>query len=172
MQVHNNELPRTDYYENCAFLNEARRCVSAETARICRRVLSDAKYVSLDMDAIKRFVAGNYEREFNCPTWKAEFVFPENNEEFLEYIGICSAVNFAFTNFETPYGKYCIEFPEGKMHYGSNALGAALMRARSEGRPIFNFKYLASINLEEVSWIFRSCGENANIPLLNLRFRQ
>jgi len=168
----NGETPRTDYYENCIFLREARRYASAETARTCQRILSGAKYVSVDLEAIKRFVAGNYEREFNCPSWKEEFIFPESDEEFVEYLGVCLASNFAFTNFESPYGKYCVEFPEEKLHFGSNALGAALMRAISEGRPIFNFKYLADICPEEVSWIFRSSGENASIPLPIQRFRQ
>ena len=96
----NGETPRTDYYENCIFLREARRYASAETARTCQRILSGAKYVSVDLEAIKRFVAGNYEREFNCPSWKEEFIFPESDEEFVEYLGVCLASNFAFTNFD------------------------------------------------------------------------
>lgn len=164
--------PPTDYYDRCVFSKEARRYASVEVARICQRILAGAKYVSVNPEMIKRFVAGNYEKEFRCPSWKEEFIFPESDEEFVEYLGVCLASNFAFTNFEAPYGKYCVEFPEGKSHFGANALGAALMRARSEGRPIFSFKYLAQISAKEVDWIFRCCGEGGGIPLLTHRLRQ
>jgi hypothetical protein len=168
----NYERLSMDYYDRCVFLKEARRYTAAETVRICQRILAGAKYVSIDSEAIQRFVTNNYEKEFNCPSWKDEFIFPESDEEFVEYLGVCLASNFAFTNFEEPYGKYCVEFPAGKLHFGANALGAALMRARSEGRPIFSFKYLSQITAAEVSWILRSYGENSEIPLLTHRFRQ
>ncbi|MEK7119964.1 MAG: queuosine salvage family protein [Patescibacteria group bacterium] len=164
--------PLVDYYDRCIFLKEARRYALAETVRICQRILTGAKYVSVNLEMIKKFVADNYEKEFRCPSWKEEFIFPESDEEFVEYLGVCLASNFAFTNFEAPYGKYCVEFPEGKLHFGAKALGAALMRARSEGRPIFSFNYLSQISAEEVSWIFRCCGKDANIPLSIHRFRQ
>ncbi len=164
--------PSLDYYEKCLFLREAQRYTQVETAQMCRRILSEAKHVSIDPEAIKRFGSGNYEREFSCPSWKDEFIFPQDDKEFVEFLGVSNAVNFAFTNFEEPFAKYCVEYPEGKLHQGSNAMGAALMRAKSEGFPIFSFKYLAGINKEEVSWIFRCHAEGENIPLLEKRFKQ
>jgi len=107
------------------------------------------------------------------PAWAVPNVQPPIDCDlsfWLNFICWINTVNFAFTNFQPPYNKFTIEYPEGTIWTGAFALSAAFMRALQEGIPVTSAEYMSRISLKDVKYIFRPIDKEHQIPMLRERY--
>lgn len=112
--------------------------------------------------------------ELKIPAWAVPNVQPPIDckpVEWIDFICWINTVNFAFTNFEKPYNKFTIEYPEGTFQRGAFALEASFLRAHKEVIPVFDAKYMSKISLEDVKYIFRPIDEEHKIPMIQERWK-
>jgi hypothetical protein len=112
---------------------------------------------------IAKSMAGNI---FPLPRWRIAGVFEENDLSAIKQMFYADCINFAFTNFRSPYEKFSIEYPTGNKLRGSLAMIACFRRAREEGLPIYDAEVLAHLTMETMGYIFRGRTE---LPLLKER---
>lgn len=129
------------------------------------RIYSNPEFVFIDETELKQIAVELSKVLLVVPDWRDVFLPPEDDENFVQFLGVVTSVNFAFTNFEPPYSKFKIDW-KGRKFNGSLALGASFMRALDEGIPVLNARYLRLLDREELEHIFR--GTNP-IPLLKER---
>ncbi len=130
------------------------------------------KYVSTDKKRLNELIKKMAKEDLEIPAWVVPNVQPPINckpAEWIDYISWVNTVNFAFTNFEPPYQKFTIEYPQGTFWDGAFALGASFVRAQKEGIPVFDANYMSQISLEEVKRIFRPIDYDHRIPLIEKR---
>lgn len=101
---------------------------------------------------------------FSTPSWK-EDVFPIDDFEFLDFIGVGNSINFAFTDFET-HQSFSVQY-KGVLWRGAFAMWASLQRASDNGIDLFSGDNLRQISLQEVAKVF--AGEST-IPMLQERW--
>jgi len=95
------------------------------------------------------------------------------DEQFGEYehssqhIFLLDVVNFCFWA-EKGKDKWRIEYPQGKILDGWEALVACFNRALKENVPLLEAKFLEEMTLDKIKYIFRNCN-NVEIPLLKKR---
>lgn len=105
-------------------------------------------------------------KELPAPTWRSRFQFPEKDDIWLiQFLGVTTAVNFAFTDFEYPHKKFMMDW-NGQTFTGSETLGACFMRVLEENIPVLSANFLENISLNQVKYIFR--GKNF-LPLMEAR---
>lgn len=130
------------------------------------RIYENPEFVFIDEAALKVYAAETSVRVLAVPDWRWPDVLPpEDDENFVQFLGVVTSVNFAFTNFEPPYSKFEIDW-KGRKFLGSSALGASFVRALEEGIPVLNARYLRLLDREELEHIFRG---TVPIPLLKER---
>ncbi|HAQ05831.1 MAG: hypothetical protein UX53_C0023G0009 [Candidatus Azambacteria bacterium GW2011_GWB2_46_37] len=129
-------------------------------------IYSNPEFVFIDEAALKRIAGGVAKLPLTVPDWRFSDVLPAiDDEKFVQFVGVVTSVNFAFTNFKPPHSKFEIDW-KGRKFQGSLALGASFMRAIEEGIPVLNARYLRLLDRAELEYIFR--GTNP-IPLLKER---
>ncbi|MCR4334055.1 MAG: queuosine salvage family protein [Patescibacteria group bacterium] len=103
--------------------------------------------------------------ELRIPEWR-EPVFPEDDETFVQLIGVANAINFCFRDpvtkrlYETEY--------RGVKWRGAFGMFAALKRAHESGLAILDPHYLLQVSGVGLERIF---GTNPSMPLLHERVR-
>ena len=137
--------------------------VLTSTAPVVRR----AAHVSLDPEAVPRFVANHPRTAFSALPALAEealhctFLSPRRR---LNYLLALEALNFCFWD-EAPRWEVAWA---GQRHDGYWALAAALRRAiRDDALPLWDAHWLAGLGMEDVRRLLR--GEGRAIPLLEAR---
>ncbi|MDD3399821.1 MAG: queuosine salvage family protein [Candidatus Paceibacterota bacterium] len=114
------------------------------------------------------------ESEMEVPAWDVIPVQPERNcslSHWLNFICWINTINFAFSNFEPPFNKFAVEYPEGSFWSGAFAMEACFSRAYREGTPVFDAKYMRKISKKDVERIFRPTDKDHQIPMLWERWR-
>lgn len=106
--------------------------------------------------------------DLSIPSWR-EPVFPQDdNDDFVNFLGVGNAINFCFTDPKTGV-QYRQEF-RGCHWYGAMGMWASLMRAREAGMHILNWKFLSKdLTESHVEEIFAS---DRPLPLMKERFLQ
>ena len=111
-------------------------------------------------------------QELKVPAWR-DPVYPESDENIIDFFGVINSVNFCFTDFNT-HKKFDIEYPEGSGKIWSGAFGMTMCfkRALDEGIPVLNLRFLMNLTDKDVEHIFRH--KNTAIPMflqriINLR---
>lgn len=135
-------------------------------------VWNNLVFVSVNETKLEELIENMKKEKLEIPTWAVENVHPPINCRpvlWINFICWINTVNFAFTNFEPPYNKFTIEYPEGTFWKGSFAMAASFMRAYNEGIPVFDAQYMANISLKEVRYIFRPINDEYQIPLIGKR---
>lgn len=120
--------------------------------------------VWIDLPALESTATRIAGGAFPTPAWR-EDVFPRDDLQFLDFIGIGNAINFAFTTFDTRES-FAVEF-RGVRWRGAFAMWACLQRALDQGVDMVDGKVLQQITLSEIRDLFR--GQPA-IPLLHERW--
>ncbi len=136
-------------------------------ARSCAFVADDPKHVFINEQRIEEVASEMALKDLKIPAWRDE-VFPEGDENIIEFLGVVNSINFCFTDFKTGQ-KYDVEYPEGsgKIWHGSFGMAAAVKRAIDDGFPMLYPKFLEGIDLETVKHIFRH--KTMPIPMLHER---
>lgn len=130
-------------------------------------VWENPQYVFVNDQAIDDLACKLATDDLKAPTWR-EDVFPESEENILEFFGVANAINFCFTDFKTG-NKFDVEYPtgSGQIKKGSFAMTASLKRALDESVSILDPKFLIDLDRRQVEKIFR-CHATA-IPMLDER---
>lgn len=138
--------------------------VRRSTAEVVKR----AMFVSINLDNLKKIV--------NLIKRKVEVKEILNLEQFgsnnptPQLIFILDALNFCFWAKKNEE-KWTVEYPKGNfVSNGWFALVDSIQRALSEGLPILDARYLQSLRISEVKYIFRSANQTS-IPLLKERVK-
>ena len=124
-------------------------------------VVERARSVRIDLDAVERLAGSIARQEFTPPEWDSHLHWSGGPEATATYILVLDALNFCFwgePRWVVSYG--------GTRYNGYLALAAALTRALSEGVPLTDSGYLATIDEKAVAAIL--AGEHT-IPLLPQR---
>lgn len=112
--------------------------------------------------------------ELAIPAWAEPNIAPPMDcslTEWIDFVCWTNTINFAFTNFTPPFGKFSIEYPKGVFWRGALALEASFMRAQKEKFPIFNAWHLKDIFFSDMKHIFRSIDNNHQMPMLMERWK-
>ena len=112
--------------------------------------------------------------ELTIPGWSLPGIHPSLScdlSSWISYVCWINTINFAFTNFEKPWNKFIVEYPEGTLWRGALAMQACFMRSLQEGIPVTDAQYMSSISLKDVKYIFRSIDEQHRIPMLKERWQ-
>lgn len=103
--------------------------------------------------------------EFQTPAWR-EAVFPTDDLEFLDFIGVGNAINFAFTDFNTRQS-FSLTYM-GAMWRGAFAMWTCLQRALDAGINIIEGDVLRNLSFDAAREIFT--GQTL-VPMLEERWR-
>lgn len=105
---------------------------------------------------------GNY--SFPTPSVN-HLLAPQNGFDFIQFLGINSALNFGFINPVTE--KRFSVYWQGQDWYGSEALSACLMRAINEGVKLLDANLLQNLEFPNMEIIFRGKSKKGGeLPLL------
>jgi len=131
-----------------------------------RPLLARPQNVLLNEQALSAFACRIAPEQFPVPCWR-EVVFPKlDDEEFVNFIGIGNAINFAFTDFDT-HQSFCVHWA-GQEWRGAFAMWACLSRAHRTGTGILRAAYLRDLTLKNAKQIFAGTPE---LPMLEERVR-
>jgi hypothetical protein len=131
-------------------------------------------HVFVNKEKLQKLIERMKKEELKTPAWTFPNVHPPIDcslNEWVNFICWINTVNFAFTNFEPPYNKFTIEYPEGTIWNGAFALQASFLRACAEGIPVFDAKYMSRISLRDVKYIFRPVDVRHSIPMIRERWK-
>lgn len=136
----------------------------AETALF---IANNSKHCFLDLDRNFALVLKWAKKNFSMPSWR-EPVFPDSDENIIEFLGIVNSINFCFTDFRTGK-KFDVEYPKGsgKIWNGSFGMAACFKRALDDGLPILDPHFLAELTENRAKCIFRHL--TTPIPMLKER---
>ena len=129
--------------------------------------LEEERFVTLNKERLQAVAVMLVKEEFCLPSWR-DAVFPEDDRQFVEFIGVANTINFCF--FARLDKRYDVEYPtgSGRIWHGSMAMAAALKRALDEEIPILNPDFLyRKLTARDMLHIFRS--ETTEMPLLSMR---
>jgi hypothetical protein len=101
--------------------------------------------------------------DFPVPSWR-EPVFPEQDEEFFDFVAVGNCINFAFTNFET--GKSFTTEYHGSQWRGAFGMWACLRRALKDGSAITSAEFLSALTLAKCQELFAG---NPPMPMIEER---
>lgn len=127
-------------------------------------VIRNAKFVKLDLDALKQQAAQLSPEQLAPANWKFPHYIDEDSRRTMDFFLVANSINFLFFNPENG-DKFKTEF-NGKEYTGADAMIAGLKRAMQEGVPLLDAQFLANVSREQMAHIFRG---NFEIPLLDER---
>lgn len=139
-------------------------------------VWKNTKNVWINEEKLQELIEGmrKKKKELVIPDWTTPHIHPDPGceiETWLNYICWINTVNFAFTNFRSPWNKFVIEHPKGNFFSGSAAMAASFMRALREGMPVTDAGYMSKVSLKDTKYIFRPADQKHQIPMLRERWR-
>lgn len=130
-------------------------------------------HVFVNEEKLQKLIEKMKKEELKIPAWAVPNVHPPidcSPNEWINFICWINTVNSAFTNFEYPFKKFTIEYPEGTFWNGAFAMAASFIRAHSEGFEVFDAEQMMNIFQGEVEHIFRPIDEEHRIPMIKRRF--
>ena len=124
-------------------------------AESCAFVADDPKHVFINKQRLEEVARETAFKDLKIPSWREE-VFPESDENIIEFFGVANSINFCFTDFKTDK-KYDVEYPEGsgKIWPGAFGMTAAVKRAIEDGFPILDPHFLMFLTEKDAKHIFR-----------------
>lgn len=152
-------------------------------AKTLEPVWQNLDYVFVNEEKLQELIKKIKKEKLKTPAWAIPNVHPPIDcklAPWIDYVCWVSTVNFAFTNFASPYNKFTVEYPKGTFWSGSFALGASFMRAYNERSLILNPKddlatryidpeKMSKISLKEVKSLFQAIDSAHQIPLVKER---
>ena len=129
-------------------------------------VVEQSEYVSTSEEAVERAAAWMAYEEFAFPGGGAagEFDMGSDPDRIIDVTMLVATLNFAFTDFATGR-KFEAEY-QGRTWSDSLGMFACLHQALSQGVPLLEGDYLATITRDDLERIFRG---NIEMPMLDER---
>lgn len=120
--------------------------------------------VFLNLEVLSQVAANVAGEKMEIPSWR-DPVFPRDDDEtFVNFIGVGNSINFAFTDFDS-YESFSVEYG-GIVWRGAFAMWACLLRAVERGIDILSGRYLEGIEETQCEEIFEGLSP---IPMLEER---
>ena len=121
----------------------------------CAFVADDPEYVFVMLDKVRDVAVKIASMNLEMPSWREE-IYPKDDNDFLKFLGVSTAICFCFWGRRKKYKKFDTEYPagSGKIWYGSSAMDACLTRAFEEGLMKFDPDFLAGFTIEKARKIF------------------
>ena len=132
-----------------------------------RPVVESARDVSLDLDRLAEHAGWLAYEELPPPAFILPFPLELSREELVDFVLTATAINFAFTDFETGV-RWEVE-ADGRALADADGMHYCLQRALEEGVPVTDGAWLAEVTEEQLREIFR--GGNSELQLLDERAR-
>lgn len=130
-----------------------------------RPVWENAEFVTVDRNALARLAQTLKNEKLEIPNWRMPCLPKEDDENFVQFLGVVTAINFCFWD---PWTKERYRYVDktGKEWQGAMAMTMAMKEAMDEGAPILDGNWLARISRSTLSEILE---KDSRIPLLNER---
>src|SRR5215813_3383952 len=108
--------------------------------------------VFLNHDALERLKDDLAADPLPVPDWRVP-VFPSEDEDtFINFLGVGNSINFAFTDFRT-FQDFSVSYRE-QTWAGAFAMFACLLRAQERGLDVLNGNLLANLDQHTAEEIF------------------
>jgi hypothetical protein len=135
-----------------------------------RRVMELAQSVQINQDALRRIADELGDLMAHAPDWHDARHYADGTWRTAGWVLVLDALNFCFwSQSPNPNHRWQVEW-DGRLENGYWALAAALTRAVTEGRPLWDPDWLAGLTTRDVAHLLRPQLEGApEIPLLPLR---
>ena len=129
-------------------------------------VVERSRHVRTSRDAVERTAGWLAYEEFAFPRGGAagEFDVGSNPDDIIDVTMLVATLNFAFTDFDT--GRMFEADYKGQTWSDSLGMFACLHQALSNGVPLLDGEYLASVTRSDLDGIFRG---NIEMPMLDER---
>lgn len=133
-----------------------------------RPVWENAQFVSVDKEALERLVQNLKTEKLEIPNWRLPCLPEEDDENFVQFLGVTTAINFCFWD---PWTRERYRFIDktGKEWQGATAMSMAMKEAWERGVPILDAEFLSSVGFRELHQVFKS--NESQIPLFAERTR-
>lgn len=102
--------------------------------------------------------------DFEVPNWRAEPIFPFDNDDYIQWLGITTAINAHYRAPDSEEKFYTIW--RNRKWSGAFGMSACVTRAIEEGVPILKPWYLGGVSTKEMYEIF---NRDSILPLLEKR---
>ena len=134
--------------------------------RSVSEVVERSRHVRTSRDAVDRVAAWMAYEEFAFPRGgaAAEFDMGSDPDDIIDVTMLVGILNFAFTDFAT--GRKFEATYKGRVWSDSLGMFAGLHRALSDGVPLLDGRYLATVTRGDLESIFRG---NIEMPMLDER---
>lgn len=129
-------------------------------------IWENPRFVFVNKRQLKEVAKEIAREDLKIPNWRMPVYYPEDDESFVQFIGIQNSINFAFRDFKTKRA-FKIEYKD-KEWPGSAGMIGSLLRAIEEGIPVLDTEYLTGVSLSDMAHIFRSVPDYC-IPMLKER---
>jgi len=128
-------------------------------------VIENSRHVKTDMGRIRELAPEIANEMLELPKWDFP-VYPKGHGiDVMDFFMLFNSINFAFTQFEEPHGKFKVSQPGMDFPWsGSMAMTYCMKRAMPK---IMDAKYLANMTVEEGRELFK--GDTIEIPMLKER---
>lgn len=127
-------------------------------------VIEASRNVRTSEDGIRQVAGWMAYEEFGLPDGSFLFDFGHDPDVLTDLVMFESALNFAFTDFETS-AKFEVDY-QGARYVDSEAMMACMHRAWSQGQPILDGAWMASVTRTELERLFEGTIE---MPMLDER---
>lgn len=127
-------------------------------------VIEASRNVHTSEEGIRRVAGWMAYEEFGLPDGSFLFDFGQDPDVLTDLVMFESALNFAFTDFETSV-KFEVDY-RGARYVDSEAMLACVHRAWSEGQPILDGSWMASVTRADLARLFDGTIE---MPMLDER---
>jgi hypothetical protein len=127
-------------------------------------VIEASRNVRTSEDGIRRVAGWMAYEEFGLPDGSFLFDFGHDADVLTDLVMFESALNFAFTDFETSV-KFEVDY-QGARYVDSEAMLACIHRAWSDGQPILDGAWMASVTRADLERLFEGTIE---MPMLDER---
>ncbi len=137
-------------------------------------VWRETKHVRVNEGKLLELAEEMRKREVRIPAWDLAPVQPERScslSDWLNFVCWINTINFSFSNFDPPFNKFSVEYPEGSFWRGAFAMEACFSRAYWEGIPIFDARHMRKISQKDIQYVFRAIDKDHQIPMLWERWR-
>ena len=125
--------------------------------------LSHVLYI--DDEKLRSLASALASTALTTPNWRLPVYPQDDDDRFVQFIGVQNALNFCFFNPEVG-SKFYVDYQD-QIWGGATALCAALLRALDSGIDILDSAVLANLSMKDANQIFAPYG--APLPMLSER---
>lgn len=130
-----------------------------------RPIWENAELVSVDKEALARLAENLKTEKLEIPNWRTPYLPEEDDENFVQFLGVTTAINFCFWG---PWTKERYRFVDktGKEWQGATAMAMAMKEAQEQGMPILDASFLRQLKEDTLKDILE---KDTAIPLFEER---